>query len=263
MSNFFWLAKRMACFVAVLGLQALASCGGGDAGGAPVQPVHAQQTAAFRVPLIYGYQADPMMTYWNGYYYLYVDDQLGFNRIRKSASLAGFASVESEVVYVGTDGVRPSVSCVYMFHWQSHWYQYCGDGGAVVLKSATDDPMSTYSFEGRLDPPPGFTGYAEWPIQVGSQIYMLITTNGNGTSYNSIYAAKFSDPVTRSGPWSPIAVPNGGAGSWECAHGRCIDEGGSAIVHGNKVFLLFSAGGYESPDYCVGMLTASTTADLT
>lgn len=229
------------------------------------EKAQAQQTANFRAPLVYGYQADPMMTYWNGYYYLYVDDQLGYDRMRKSASLAGIGSAASEVIYVGSGGVKPGVNCVYLFHWNSRWYQYCGNGqgGTLVLESSADDPVSTYSLAGQLDAPPGFTGYAEWPILVGSQIYMLITTNGDGTSHNSIYAAKFSDPVTRTGSWSLIAVPNAGSGSWECGDGRCIDEGGSAVVHGNNVYLLFSAGGYESPDYCVGMLTASTSADLT
>src|ERR1700735_547027 len=113
--------------------------------------------------------------------------------------------------------------------------------------------MSTYTLAGLLDTPTGFTGYAEWPIEVGGQIYMLITTNGEGITYNSIYAAKFSDPFTRTGAWSLISVPNGGAGTWECGDSRCIDEGGSAVVHGSNVFLLFSAGGYESPDYCIGM----------
>ena len=228
------------------------------------QNASAQTTANFRVPLVYGYQADPMMITTGGYYYLYIDDQNGFNRMHKSASLAAMGSAESEVVSSGVTGVGGGSSCAYIFHWSSHYYQYCGDStGPLVLESSADDPMSTYTLAGRLDTPTGFTGYAEWPIEVGGQIYMLITTNGEGVTYNSIYAAKFSDPVTRTGPWSLIAVPNGGAGTWECAHSRCIDEGGSAVVHGSNVFLLFSAGGYESPDYCVGMLTASTSADLT
>lgn len=226
----------------------------------------AQVTTTFRSPLVYGYQADPMMVTYNGHYYLFVDDQLPYDRLRTSTSIAGLASAESQVVWspASGSGVAANAGCAYIFHWSSKWYQYCGDStGNFVIQSSGDNPLGPYTFMSRINPPQGFTGYAAWPIQVGSQIYMLITTNGMGISYNSIYAAKFSDPGTQSGAWSPIAVPTGGSGSWECANGRCIDEGGSAVVHGNKVFLLFSAGGYESPDYCVGMLSANTASDLT
>ena len=226
--------------------------------------LRAQTSTTYRSPLIYGYQADPMMVTTGGRYYLYSNDQMGYNRLRKSRSLAGLAGSSSEVLYVG-DGttVGPAVSCGYIIQWQGLWYQYCGDAnGSLVLQSSTSDPAGAYTFLGRTDNPTGYTTYAKWPILVNNQLYMVATINGEGTTYNAIYAAKFSDPVTRTGPWNLITVPTGGAGSWECAHNRCIDEGGSAVVHGSQVFFLFSAGGYEDPDYCVGMLTANITSDL-
>src|ERR1700690_3449831 len=114
--------------------------------------LHAQSTTTYPVPLVYGRQADPMMVYWNSYYYLYVDDRLGYDRMRKSKCLAGLASAESEVVYAGSRGVDASVSCAYIFEWSSHWYQYCGDStGPLVLERSTSDPMSTYTLAGRLD----------------------------------------------------------------------------------------------------------------
>ena len=251
--------------VAILLISIAAICSIAGFSGLFAVQATAQATTNFRAPLVYGYQADPMMTYYNGNYYLYVDDQLGYDRMRKSPSLAGLGSAASEVFYVGTGGIKPGVNCVYIFHWNSNWYQYCGNGsgGTLVLESATDDPSSAYSYMGELDTPTGYTGYAEWPFQVGSQIYMLFTNNATSTTLHSIWAAKFSDPVTRTGAWSIIATPNSGTGSWECGDSRCIDEGGSVVVHGSNAFLLFSAGGYESPDYCVGMLTASSSSDLT
>jgi GH43 family beta-xylosidase len=224
----------------------------------------AQATTNFRVPLVYGYQADPMMFTWNGSYYLYVNEQLQYNRLRRTHSLAGIASAADEIISSGVVGVGTATSCGYMLHWNSLWYQYCADGrGSLVLVSSADDPMSTYTLAGYIDGPSGFTGYSEWPIVVGSQIYMLFTNDATSTTLHSIWAAKFSNPYTRTGTWNIIATPNSGSGSWECGDSRCIDEGGSAVVHGSKAFLLFSAGGYESPDYCVGMLTASTSSDLT
>ena len=225
----------------------------------------AQSTTEFRVPLMYGYQADPMMVTYNGRYYLYVNDQMGYDRMRKSKSLAGIAGSQSELLYTG-DGVTEDVevTCGYIIQWQGSWYQYCGDTtGGLVLKSNTSDPTGGYTFFGRnLDVPPGYTAYAKWPILVNNHLYMLATINGDGQVPNSIWAATYSDPVTRTGSWNQIAVPTKGTGSWECADNRCIDEGGSTVVHGSNVFLLFSAGGYEDPGYCVGMLTAAVTSDL-
>ena len=225
----------------------------------------AQSTTQFKAPLMYGYQADPMMVTYNGRYYLYNNDQMNYDRMRKSKSLAGLAASQSEVLYLG-DGTTEdvAVACGYIIQWQGSWYQYCGDTtGGLVLKSNTLDPTGGYTFFGRnLDVPPGYTAYAKWPILVNNQLYMVATINGNGQVPNAIYAAKYSDPVTRTGSWNLITVPTKGTGSWECANSRCIDEGGSAVVHGSKVFFLFSAGGYEDPGYCVGMLTADVGSDL-
>ena len=86
----------------------------------------------------------------------------------------------------------------------------------LALKSNTLDPTGGYTFFGRnLDVPPGYTAYAKWPILVNNQLYMVATINGNGAVRNAIYAAKYSDPVTRSGSWNLIAVPTKGTGSWE------------------------------------------------
>lgn len=48
---------------------------------------------------------------------------------------------------------------------------------------------------------------------------------------------------------------------WQCYEG-CTNEGSSIAVHDGKVFDLFSASSYPSPNYCVGMLTAQLNSNL-
>ena len=224
-----------------------------------LSPVLAQKDSQFRSPLLM--LPDPMLVTYQGHYYLYADDHLGYDRVWTSTSLAGIPSATSQVLYTppAGSGLSANAVCVFIFHWNSRWYQYCTNSSdptqarAFVLQSSGDNPLGPYTFDAYLDTPNNSFGYAEWPFQVGSQIYMLFTTNGQ------IWAAKYSDPVTRTGNWNVIASPI--SGGWDCVS-SCIDEGGSVVVHGSKAFLIFSAGTYESPNYCVGLLTASTSADL-
>jgi GH43 family beta-xylosidase len=239
--------------------------------------LHAQVTSTFRSPLVLGPQADPMMVTYQGKYFLYVNDSLGYDRLRSSTSMAGLINSESKIVGAPPSGygIDATVSCYYIFHYNSHWYQYCQDShGSFALQSASDDPLSGYSLYTNSAgqywlpmPSNSVWGIAEWPIMVNGQLYMLFTQtkySSNGQTVdelNEIYAAKASDPITVSGPWGLISQPSQ---SWECQGywNRCVNEGGSVLIHGNNVFLLFSASEYDSPSYCVGMLSASITSDL-
>lgn len=228
------------------------------------QPLAAVAATTFQVPLFdQPYQADPMMvTYGGNYYLLYNDDydNHGGAKIRKASSLAGLRDAPDTVVWTPAAGdpVSGTPGIGFLLHWNSKWYAY---GYTFVLESAGDDPMGPYSYKGAVDKPPGYTGYANFPFEVNGQLYEVVTNDQNAPNTgNRIFIAKLSNPWTRSSAWTELAAPS--TSGWECANGRCIDEGGSAYVRNGKVYFIFSAGGYESPDYCVGMLTASATANL-
>jgi len=65
--GYLWLIRRVICsgrdYLGTLLFVALMAAGW-------LQPTAlAQATTNFRAPLVYGYQADPMMTYYNGNYW--------------------------------------------------------------------------------------------------------------------------------------------------------------------------------------------------
>lgn len=264
-TSFRSLHRRIAGLLTV----ALAILGLTVAGSTAAQASTASQ---FSAPLTPGYGADPSMAYYNGNYYLLYNQGVGNQVImRKAGSLAGLKSAANIPVYTAD----ANTGCCdvgfggFLFHYSGRWYIYgAGDDGNVnnsqqfVLQSSGDDPLGPYSFAGTFaGPGPYASGYAINPFIANGQLYATSTSSGRGTYHNSIYIAKMSSPTTLSSSWSLIAAP--ASSGWECAAGRCIDEGSSIIIRNGVIYDLFSAGGYESPDYCVGMLTASATAVLT
>lgn len=223
--------------------------------------------------LVQGQAADPSITWFDGNYYLIYNKE-GFADsiiVRRAPSLGALDRAADVELWHGSRGPREVAARVglgaWLLPWGGRWYLYgWGDDGTsvttsrpFVLESAGGDPMGPYTHRTTFtSPAPQIGGdghgYAASPIQVGNRLYLTQTSNGR------IFLAELTNPWTLGSAWQPLAQPAGSG--WECANGRCIDEGGSAIVHNGQVYLLFSAGGYESPDYCVGMLTAPADADL-
>jgi GH43 family beta-xylosidase len=228
----------------------------------------ATPTTTAVLPLVPGTGADPDIQTYNGkYYMLYNGDHSGMEvRMRVAASLSGLADGADVSVWTPPSSM-PDICCHvgwggYLFPSGGHWYIYMqGDNGdqlqakSFVLESATSDPLSTYTFKAYIPGVVGSHGYAAGPALVGSQLYMFQTYEGG------IYAAKASNPWTLTTGWTNVAQP--ASSGWECAGGRCIDEGSNILVRGSTVYNIFSAGGYEDPNYCVGMMTATLGADLT
>ncbi|GAA2243598.1 family 43 glycosylhydrolase [Herbiconiux moechotypicola] len=234
----------------------------------PQAAVAATPTTVATLPLVPGTGADPDIHTYNGkYYMLYNGDHSGAEvRMRVAASLSGLADGADISVWSPPPSM-PDICCRvgwggYLFPYGGHWYIYMqGDNGnqaqsrSFVVESATNDPLSTYSFKAYIPGVVNNNGYAAGPALVGSQLYMFQTYG------ERIWAAKASDPWTLTTGWTEINAP--ASSGWECAGGRCFNEGSNILVRGTKVYNIFSAGGYEDPNYCVGMMTATLGADLT
>jgi Alpha-L-arabinofuranosidase B (ABFB) domain/Glycosyl hydrolases family 43 len=77
---------------------------------------------------------------------------------------------------------------------------------------------------------------------------------GSGTN---LYLARMSNPWTISGQPVRIAVPTH---SWETV-GHRVNEGPAVIQRNGRVFMTFSASATDA-NYCIGLLTASASANL-
>ncbi|TDD99928.1 family 43 glycosylhydrolase [Jiangella asiatica] len=234
---------------------------------------HSPGRGQVQMPLVPGVSADPAITTHDGRYYLTYNKE-GFADsivMRVASSLDGLYHAPDQVVWEGGQGpaeVRSRVGLgSWLLSWNGRWYLYgWGDDGSsvttsipFVLESEGDDPLGPYRFKAMFSSPAPEIGgdghgYAASPVRVGDRLYLTQTSQGR------IFLAELADPWTLATGWSPILKP--GSDGWECANGRCLVEGGSAVVRDGRVALLFSAGGYESPDYCVGMAVADVGDDL-
>jgi GH43 family beta-xylosidase len=220
----------------------------------------------FSGPLVSGYSADPDVVYYNGYYYMLYNQGIDSAvTIRKATSLGLLASSPNITVYTADSQTQGLIGYGgFFFHYNSHWYIYDNEfsvspNRAFVLESSGDDPTGPYSFAGDLaGPGPGNNSYVNDAVNVGGQLYSIQTADS--PSGHGLYIAKMSNPTTVSSSFTLISDPTN---AWECGGGTCIDEGGSIVVRNGTVFDIFSAGVYLSADYCVGLLTASASADLT
>jgi GH43 family beta-xylosidase len=140
------------------------------------------------------------------------------------------------------------------------WYIYfaADDGMDVnhrmyVLESVGSDPQGDYSAKGKIS-----AAADRWAID-GS-----VLQKTDGTLYfiwsgwaalepgsQNIYIAPMKNPWTIGGQRTLISAP---VNSWE-RHGWAVNEGPVALQKGGNTFIVFSASGGSTPDYCLGMLT--------
>jgi len=91
-------------------------------------------------------------------------------------------------------------------------------------------------------------------------LYFIYSGYGCYPDYGSaIYIVKMSNPWTLVEDNVLLSAPTE---PWEKQGGMAINEGPVILRKGGKLYLLFSASACWSDDYCLGMLTASASADL-
>ncbi|HEX8700172.1 MAG TPA: family 43 glycosylhydrolase, partial [Myxococcaceae bacterium] len=98
-------------------------------------------------------------------------------------------------------------------------------------------------------------------LQQGSSLYYLWSGwEGTRNTQQNIYIAPMSNPYTISGERVLISSPTN---TWERRGGPpYINEGPQVLQRNGKVFIVYSASGSWTDDYCLGMLTASSTSNL-
>jgi len=200
---------------------------------------------------------DPQVEFKDGYYNLVQSDGCNI-RLRRATTLNGLAAASNPVIYaVGCTNVwAPEI------HWLSnYWYLYysADTGGADrkrvhVAQSSGANPSGPYTERGVL-----YDGY--WNIDgsvfvsTNGQLYFICSGNPSGTQ--NIYIAPMSGPSTLSGPLTMISAPTQ---SWE--RNGTVNEGPFGFVHNGRVFIVYSASGCWTDDYCLGLLSLTGSNPL-
>ncbi len=218
-------------------------------------------------------RADPHIhKHTDGYYY-FTATVPAYDRIvlRRATTIQGLSSAAETTVWTKhASGAMGSHIWAPELHFvDGKWYVHFAAGDAndvwrirpYVLECAAANPVTgTWTEKGRIALPLDTFSLDATTFAVNGTRYLAWAQNdpavGAGTN---LYLARMSNPWTITG--TPVMLSRPTA-SWETAGGQTVNEGPAVIQRGGKVFMTFSASATDA-NYCMGMLTASASADLT
>ncbi|HEY4156001.1 MAG TPA: beta-L-arabinofuranosidase domain-containing protein, partial [Puia sp.] len=221
---------------------------------------------------------DPYCFYKDGYYYY--THTLG-NRIDlwKTKTMADLKTAERKTIFVPAAGTFYSKElwAPEVLFLQGKWYAYfAADNGSnknhrlYVLENGSADPMQgEWALKGKLADPAD-----KWAIDADvfvfrGQMYMVWSGwEGDTNGEQDIYIAKMKNPWTVEGNRVQISKP---VYEWEKfgdlknssgpQHVN-VNEGPQALIHGNDLFVLYSASACWTDTYSLGLLRFGGDSDL-
>ena len=222
--------------------------------------------------------ADPWCIYKDGYYYY--TNTTGHNiTLWKTKNIAEISRAENKVVWTppAKGSYSKEIWAPEIHYFQKKWYIYfAADSGnnnnhrLWVLENIAANPLEgEWIMKGKLSTPGD-----KWSIDGSVMEYkgkMYAVWSGWEDDKNGeqdIYIAAMKNPWTTEGPRTKLSSPQY---DWEMngdmhnpndlAHIN-VNEGPEFLVHGNKIFLIYSASACWTDFYALGMLTADANANL-
>ena len=206
--------------------------------------------------------ADPWLVYKNGYYY-FTFTAGGSIHVWRSPTITGLDSGKKVTIWRApkTGANSRDVWAPEIHFLNGRWYIYYSatDGPdsnrrQFVLQAATSDPQGPYRDLGHLAVPQDDEYAIDGTVfqaKRGALFYLWSGREKSAHGPQNIYIAPMSDPWKISGPRVKLSTPTF---AWE-KHGWAVNEGPEAIQHNGKTFIVYSASGGTTPNYCLGMLT--------
>jgi len=226
-------------------------------------------SSTFTNPIVQRGQ-DPHVVRHDGYYYLIMSEDDRRVTIRRSPRLTTLGAAPPVVVWEAAPhgDACAEVWAPELFLVDGRWYIYVAASNGVnathrmyVLESAGRDPLGPYHERGKIAAATDKWAIDGSVIQRGDDHYFVWSGwPGDHNVRQNLYIAPMSDPWTLRGDRVLLSEPDA---PWEiptarpAMHEGCIpavNEGPAALHRHGRVFLVFSANGSWSDDYCLGML---------
>jgi len=141
--------------------------------------------------------------------------------------------------------------------WYIYFALYLGENGAermYVLEGKTDDPQGAYDFKGKLEIPT-----ERWAIdgsvletESGEKYFIWSGWEAHTNTSQYLYIARMSNPWTISSDRVCLSKPEY---DWEKRGYPYVNEGPQALIRNGQLFIIYSASGSWTDDYCLGQLT--------
>jgi GH43 family beta-xylosidase len=238
---------------------------------------HGKSDKTFTNP-IFNSGADPWIIFNNGWYY-YTCSSGARIILRKARNLNELKTSEEKVIWTPPSGRSYSreLWAPELHFINGKWYLYfAADDGfnmnhrIYVLENDTADPMSAdWEFKGKISDPTDKWAIDASVFEFNNRLYMVWSGwEGDENGQQNIYIAAMSDPLTITGKRALISKPQM---AWETVgdlnnpndvtHVN-VNEGPVALLHGERLFIVYSASGCWTDNYCLGMLTYNGKGNL-
>lgn len=220
----------------------------------------------FTNPILPTPSADPWVIQHQGHYYFCESRHQDSIFIRRASCFTELAKEEGTLVWSAPAFGRNSKSvwAPELHLLDGKWYiYYAADDGLNenhrmwVLESAGEDPMGPYHCRGCLEMP-------QWAIdgtvlRLGEKLYFVWSGwPGAVNGQQNLYICEMRTPWSLTGERVLIAAPEL---AWECQE-MAICEGPQVLQKNGKTFIVYSASGSWSEDYCLGLLELTSEDPL-
>ncbi|UYZ59737.1 glycoside hydrolase family 43 protein [Hymenobacter latericus] len=207
---------------------------------------------------------DPwVISHENHLYYCTVDRLKQKILISRFSKLQDMATAELVQVWPGNHGAVPEYREIWAPELQrinGRWYIYFalynarnGEERLYALESLTDDALGAYAFRGKLEVPTDRWAIDGTVLQLEGEMYFLWSGwEGFSNTSQNIYIARMRNPYTIASDRVCISRPEH---DWEKQGYPHVNEGPQVLQHAGRTFIIYSASGSWTDDYCLGQLT--------
>ncbi|MFI6855004.1 family 43 glycosylhydrolase [Streptomyces sp. NPDC050416] len=259
--------RRTAVRLLLAALVALATC----LAGAPAQAAVPDSPAVTYTNPIAEKRADPhIFKHTDGYYY-FTATVPEYDRIvlRRATTIQGLKSAPETTIWTKhASGVMGAHIWAPEIHFiDGKWYVYFAAGATndiwairmYVLEGTGANPLTAaWTEKGQIKTQWESFSLDATTFVVNGVRYLAWAQRDPSVNNNTdVYLARMANPWTITGTPVMLSRPTY---SWETV-GFKVNEGPAVIQRGGKVFMTYSASATDS-NYCLGMLTASASADL-
>ena len=208
----------------------------------------------FRNPILPTPSANPWVLQHQGSYYSCESRSQESIWIRKARSFTEFNQDGGTMVW--SSPAAKSLWAPELHLIREKWYiYYAADDGLNenhrmwVLEGLTNDPCGPYRLLGSLETSGWAIDGTILTLPGGALFFLWSGWPGKENGRQNLYIAPMSDPWRLSGPRSLIATPEQ---LWETVD-MPICEGPQILQRRGRTFLIYSASGSWTRDYCLGM----------
>lgn len=218
----------------------------------------------FQNPVIPALAPDPWVTQHEGMYYYCFAGMDNTILVSRSASLHEISREGAQVVWQGPQDeesamFREGYWAPELHFIEGHWYIYVAacDGPnenhrMFCLEAESDDPMGRFRMKGKVSDTTDRWAIDGTVLQWQGQLYFIWSGwEGTENVAQNLYIAPMDTPWRISGERVMISRPQY---PWE-KHGEPdVNEGPQVLIHEGSLYLVYSASGSWTDDYCLGLL---------